>query len=129
MAQRQQDNNGAINLNDLAKMAKSNPQYATILGALAGIDNLIKGYVNDIVSNHDDYTKYYIKTELMSQCYALYLFSIERGATVATTWPLVEFLEMCQKKRIEYEVQAKVIKMLAKFDEREIDTDNINWIL
>lgn len=129
MARKQQANNGAINLNDLAEMARMNPKYATMLAGLAKIDKLIKDYVNDIVSNHDDYTKYFIKTELMAQCYALYLFNTERGATVATTWPLVDFLEMCENKRIEYEVQAKVIKMIAKFGESNIDTEKINWII
>lgn len=129
MARRQQENNGAINLNDLADMARKNPKYATMLAGLAKIDALIKKYVEDIVSDHDDYTKYYIKTELMAQCYALYLFNTERNATVGTNWPLVDFLKMCEDKHIEYEVQSKVIRMLAKFGEASIDTENINWII
>lgn len=128
MGRRPKDD-GGINLNNLSEMAKTNPMYAGILGALAGIDNLIKKYVGDIIDNQDDSSKYFIKTELMAQCYALYLFSIERNATVATTWPLADFLEMCKNKRIEYEVQAKIIKMLDKFGQKKLDTDNINWIL
>ena len=60
-----------INLNSLAQLAKTNPRYAKMFAGLAQIDNFIKDFVKDIICNITDDSVYYIKTELMSQCYTL----------------------------------------------------------
>ena len=119
----------AINLNQLSEMARTNPKYATMLAGLSKIDNHIKKFVEDIVCNQTDHSIYYIKTELMAQCYTLYLFNSERVATVGVSWPLADFLKKCEDKTIEYDINVKVTKMIKKFGESGISIgDRINWI-
>ena len=118
-----------INLNQLSEMAKKNPKYTTVLAGLYKIDNHIKKFAEDIICNQTDHSVYYIKTELMAQCYTLYLFNSERVATVGVSWPLADFLKKCENKTIEYEITEKVIRMIKKFGETGISTgDRINWI-
>lgn len=119
---------GNINLNQLSELAKNNPKYAKMFAGLAQIDNTIKSFVKDIVTQTADSNIYYIKTELMSQCYTLYLFNIERQCTVGVSWPLIDFLKMCENKSIEIEVNSKVRKMILKFNESGLSNDKINWI-
>lgn len=118
-----------INLNSLAQLAKTNPKYAKLFAGLAQIDNSIKDFVKDIICNIADDKVYYVKTELMSQCYTLYLFNSERQATVGVSWPLADFLEKCENKKIEYDVNLKVRKMVLKFNEKDLPSgDKIIWI-
>ena len=118
-----------INLNQLSELARTNPKYAKMFTGLAQIDNYIKKFVKDIVCNQADPSIYYIKTELMAQCYTLYLFNTERQATVGVSWPLVDFLMKCENKSIELDINVKVKKMIAKFGESGLSTgDKINWI-
>ena len=51
-----------INLNDLGQLAKANPKYATLFGELAGVDQIIKNFATDTVTNYADPNIYYIKT-------------------------------------------------------------------
>lgn len=118
-----------INLNQLSAMAKTNPRYAKMFTGLAQIDNYIKKFVEDIICNQVDPSIYYIKTELMAQCYTLYLYNAERQATVGVSWPLADFLQKCEDKSIEFDVNSKVIQMISKFGESGLSTgDRINWI-
>lgn len=118
-----------INLNQLSELARTNPRYAKMFTGLAQIDNYIKNFVKDIVSNSTDASVLYIKTELMAQCYTLYLYNSERQATVGVSWPLVDFLKKCEDKSIEVDINFKVRKMIMKFGETGISTgDRINWI-
>lgn len=118
-----------INLNQLAELAKVNPRYTRIFAGLAEIDSIIKKLVEDIVSSTEDTNKYYVKTELMSQCYTLYLFNAERQATVGTSWPLADFLVKCEKKTIDMDVRIKVQTMIKRFDVKGLSTgDKINWV-
>lgn len=118
-----------INLNQLSEMARTNPKYAKMFAGLAQIDNYIKKFVQDIVCNQADGSVYYIKTELMAQCYTLYLYNSERQATVGVSWPLVDFLKKCEDKTIEIDMNIKVKQMITKFGESGLSTgDRINWI-
>lgn len=118
-----------LNLNQLSELARTNPRYAKMFAGLAQIDNYIKKFVEDIVCNNADASVYYIKTELMAQCYTLYLFNSERQATVGVSWPLVDFLRKCEDKTIEFDINLKVRKIIAKFGETGLSTgDRINWI-
>lgn len=118
-----------INLNQLSELAKTNPRYTKMFAGLAQIDKIIKNLVEDIIITSQDTKKYYVKTELMSQCYTLYLFNTERQATVGVSWPLVDFLNKCESKSIEADVQIKVQKMILKFDVKGLSTgDKINWV-
>ena len=74
--------NLGINFNDLHMLAKSNPKYATLLGELAGIDGFIKNFACDTIENYADKNVYFIKTELLNQCYNLYLYNSDRNATI-----------------------------------------------
>lgn len=119
----------AINLNSLAQLAETNPKYAKMFAGLAQIDNFIKDFVKEVVCEVADDSIYYIKTELMAQCYTLYLFNAERQATVGVSWPLADFLQKCENKQIEYDVNAKVRKMIDKFSESNLPTNGkIIWI-
>lgn len=119
----------AINLSQLGELAKANPKYARMFGGLAQIDNSIKKFVEEIVCNQTgDSSVYYIKTELMSQCYNLYLYNSERRITVGVSWLLVDFLQKCENKTIEYEVNTKVTRMIKAFDKNDLLTNKINWI-
>lgn len=118
-----------LNLNQLSELARTNPKYAKMFAGLAQIDNYIKKFVEDIVRNETDPSIYYIKTELMAQCYTLYLFNSERQATVGTSWPLIDLLQRCEYKTIEYDINIKVKQMITKFGETGISVgDRINWI-
>lgn len=119
----------AINLNQLAELAKANPRYAKMFAGLAQIDNFVKKFVEDIICNQTDASVYYIKTELMNQCYTLYLYNSERQATVGVSWPLADFLNKCETKTIEYDINTKVTQMIKKFGTSGLSTgDKINWI-
>lgn len=118
-----------LNLNQLSELARTNPRYAKMFAGLAQIDNYIKKFVEDIVCNGADPSIYYIKTELMSQCYTLYLFNSERQATIGVSWPLADFLMKCEDKTIEFDINSKVRQMIKKFGEAGLSTgDKINWI-
>lgn len=118
-----------INLNQLSDLAKNNPKYAKMFAGLAQIDNFIKQFARDIVCNQADSSIYYIKTELMAQCYTLYLYNSERQTTVGVSWPLVDFLKKCEDKTIEIDMNIKVKQMINKFGETGLSTgDKINWI-
>ena len=118
-----------LNLNQLSELARTNPKYAKMFAGLAQIDNHIKKFVEDIICNTTDPSVYYIKTELMAQCYTLYLFNSERQATVGVSWPLADFLKKCEDKTIEYDINVKVQKIITKFGEPGISTgERINWI-
>lgn len=118
----------AINLNQLAALAKVNPKYTKMFAGLSQIDNLIKKFVEDTICNYADPSVYYIKTELMAQCYTIYLYNSERESTIGATWPLAEFLTKCESKTIEYDVISKTKQMLNKFGQAGLSTDKINWI-
>ena len=118
-----------LNLNQLSELARINPKYAKMFAGLVQIDNYIKKFVQDIVCNIADPSIYYIKTELMSQCYTLYLFNSERQVTVGVSWPLADFLKKCEDKTIEYDINVKVRQMMDKFGMVGLSTgDKINWI-
>ena len=85
-----------INLNDLGQLAKANPKYATLFGELAGVDQVIKNFATDTIINYADPNVYYIKTELLNQCYNLYLYNAERNITIGKGWLFDDFLKKCQ---------------------------------
>lgn len=120
---------GGINLNKLQKLAKTNPKYTQLYIGLATIDTQIKQWVTDEILNSADSNVYYIKTELMNQCYNLMLFNSERQATVGVSWPLAWFLQRCQDKSIEGEITKAVHKIINKFGEKNIKADKIYWVL
>lgn len=119
-----------MNLNDLMEMAKQNTQYKALFTGLAIIDKTIQSFVKDIiedsVSNVQDY---YIKTEIMNQCYSVYIFSTEQNATVGFSWPMAEFLQKCSGKNLEVDTNMKVKKALLKFKEKGLSTTKTNWII
>ncbi len=118
-----------LNLNQLSTMAQTNPRYAKMFAGLAQIDKYIKKFVEDVVCNQTDPDIYYIKTELMAQCYTLYLYNAERQATIGVSWPLADFLKKCEDKSIEFDINAKVTQMISKFGEAGLSVgDRINWI-
>lgn len=122
------DNYG-INLNQLASLAKNNPKYSQLYLGLSQIDTYIKKFIGNIIEETTDNKQYYIKTELMSQCYNLYLYNAERQATIAVAWPLVDFLEKCEKKTIEFEINAKVRIIIDKFNSsEELPINKTTWI-
>lgn len=119
-----------INLNDLHTLAKANPQYATLLGEIAGIDGFIKNFVSDTITNYADGSIYFIKTELLNQCYNLYLYNKERNATIGHSWLFDDFLTKCQTKMIEKDIEDVVLTMITKFNnDKKLFENKINWII
>lgn len=120
----------AVNLSQLSELARQNPKYARMFAGLAQIDNSIKKFVREIVCNEvGDSSIYYIKTELMSQCYNLYLYNSEQRVTVGTSWLLVDFLKKCEDKTIEYEMNNKVSRLVKMFDRKNLHTgQTVNWL-
>lgn len=117
-----------INLNDLGGLAKQNPKYAELFGQLAGIDQLIKNFAGHIIETYADPNVYYIKTELLNQCYNLYLYNIERNITIGHSWLFDDFLNKCQTKLIEREVEKAIKSMINKFDnDSRLSENKINW--
>lgn len=123
-------NMAGINLNKLSELAKANPRYAKMLGGLSSIDSTVKKMAGDIVDKHASAPGvYYIKTELMNQCYSLYLFNAERQATAGTTWTLASLLEKCSNYMIEDDISRRVTAMIDKLGETGIHTgDRTNWV-
>ena len=119
-----------INLNQLAELAKQHPKYTKFLLGLTTIDGTLKAFVKEIVTScTDDDTDFYIKTELMAQCYSLYLYRASRQVTIGVSWPLIDLLEKCSNKTIEADLNMKVRQMILKFDESGLSVgDRINWI-
>ncbi len=119
-----------INLNDLGTLAKSNPKYASLFGELAGIDKVIKQFAGDQITNYADSNVYFIKTELLNQCYNLYLYNSERNATFAYGWTFDDFLNKCQSKIIETEVENVIKRMIKQFNnDMKLSENKVNWII
>ena len=119
-----------MTLNDLIELSKKDTKYKSLFTGLAIIDqtmqNFIKDIISDSVSNVDDY---YIKTEIMNQCYSVYLFNISQNATVGFSWLMADFLSMCTNKKLELETNAKIKKALLKFQEKGLSSNKTNWII
>ena len=119
-----------ITLNDLINLSKKNTKYKALFTGLAMIDKTMNSFIKDIikdsVSNVDEY---YIKTEMMNQCYSVYIFNTSRNATVGFSWPMADFLTMCSDKKLELDTNIKVKKALLKFKEKGLSTTKPNWII
>ena len=119
-----------INLNDLGALAKANPRYASLLGELAGIDQLIKNFATDTITNYADPNVYYIKTELLNQCYNIYLYNSERNMTIGKSWLFDDFLKKCQSKMIEKDIEQTILSMINSFNnDTKLYENKINWII
>lgn len=118
-----------INFNDLGTLAKTNPKYASLFGELAGIDQFIKNFANDTITNYSDPSVYYIKTELLNQCYNLYLFNSEVNVTIGHSWLFEDFINKCQTKMIEKDVEKVVLTMINKFNNEKLSEKKVNWII
>lgn len=119
-----------LNLNDLYKLAKKDPKYTNLYAGLFQIDRQIKNMVSDTIVNLvDDPDMYYSKTLLLNQCYNLYLYNVERQATVGVSWTMADFLLKCENKTIQDDIRDKVTRMVRKFGEANIEGgEKINWV-
>ena len=119
-----------LNLNDLYKLAKKDPKYTNLYAGLFQIDRQIKNMVSDTIVNLvDDPDMYYSKTLLLNQCYNLYLYNVERQATVGVSWAMADFLLKCANKTIQDDIKDKVTRMVRRFGEANIESgEKINWV-
>lgn len=78
------------------------------------IVQFIKNIMNDCNVNTD--TIYY-KLEFKDMCYKILLFNSETGTIAGKAWSLTEFLELCSNKKIEFEINIIVRKLLIKLEE------------
>ena len=85
--------------------------------------------INDTITNYADPSVYFIKTELLNQCYNLYLFNSEHNVTIGHSWIFEDFLQKCQTKMIEKDVEKAVLKMIDKFNNEKLSEKKINWII
>ena len=118
-----------ISLNDLLTLAKQDPKYKNLFTGLAMIDKTMQSFIKDIIKDSvNNIEDYYVKTEIMNQCYSVYIFNAAQQVTIGASWPMADFLLMCEQKRLELDVNAKVKKMLLKFKDRGLSTTKTNWI-
>ena len=119
--------NEAINIEDFPKIVKNNPQYTQMLAGIYQIDLTIKSFIKDIIANKTDDSVYYIKTELQGPCYNLYLYNSNIKSTVGASWLLADFLEKCDNKTIEFDINDKISLMIKKFDTK-LEQNKVHWI-
>lgn len=114
------------------KYSKSIPRHTSkttnkIILALNAIDNQIKEFINDILKDLNiNSDNIYYKTELDKLCYNVLLYNSETKQTVGHSWLLTIFLELCSKKRIEFEMNTVIRKMILKL--KEINVKETIWV-
>lgn len=119
-----------MTLNDLIELSKKDTKYKSLFTGLAMIDKTMQQFIKDIIADSvTNIDEYYIKTEIMNQCYSVYLFNISQNATVGFSWPMADFLSMCTNKKLELETNAKIKKALLKFQEKGLSSNKTNWII
>lgn len=119
-----------MTLNDLIELSKKNTKYKALFTGLAMIDQTMQNFIKDIIKDSvTDVDEYYIKTEIMNQCYSVYIFNTSHNATVGFSWPMADFLSMCANKKLEVETNMKIKKVLLKFQEKGLSTTKTNWII
>jgi hypothetical protein len=117
-------------LNDLMEMAKQNTQYKALFTGLAMIDQTMQTFVKEIIADSvKNVDEYYIKTEIMNQCYSVYIFNSTQNATVGFSWAMADFLDKCSNKKLEVDTNAKVKKALLKFNDKGLSTTKTNWVI
>ena len=111
-------------------MTKQNTKHKALFTGLAIIDQTMQSFIKDIIENSvSNVNEYYIKTEIMNQCYSVLIYNTIHNATVGFGWPLADFLTMCSSKSLELETNAKIKKALLKFQEKGLSTTHTNWII
>lgn len=119
-----------MTLNDLIELSKKDTKYKSLFTGLAMIDQTMQNFIKDIIKDTVvDVDEYYIKTEIMNQCYSVYVFNTSQNATVGFSWPMADFLSMCANKKLELETNTKIKKVLLKFKEKGLSTNKTNWII
>lgn len=119
-----------MTLKDLMELAKQNTQYKSLFAGLAIIDQTMQNFIKDIIEDSvSNVNEYYIKTEIMNQCYSVLIYNTSHNATVGFSWPMADFLTMCSGKNLELETNTKIKKVLLKFQEKGLSTTNTNWII
>lgn len=119
-----------MTLNDLMELAKKNTKYKSLFTGLAIIDQTMQNFVKDIIEDSvTNVDEYYIKTEIMNQCYSVLIYNSTHNATVGFSWPMADFLTMCSGKKLEVETNAKIKKVLLKFQEKGLSPTTVNWII
>ena len=119
-----------MTLNDLIELSKKDTKYKSLFTGLAMIDKTMQQFIKDIIADSvTNIDEYYIKTEIMNQCYSVYLFNISQNATVGFSWPMADFLSMCTNKKLELETNIKIKKALLKFQEKGLSSNKTNWII
>lgn len=128
--QRYEISNTGINADLLQQAAQANPQYTKLFAGLYRLHDFVKHVAEDtILNNADNPSAYYLKAEVNSQSYSLYIFNAERNATAGTLWPIGDFLTACETKTIEFDTRMRVTKMIRKLGESNLTTGSaVNWI-
>lgn len=120
-----------MSLNDLLELSKNSEKHKKLFNGLALIDKTMQGMVRDILLNEikGNIDEYFIKTEIMNQCYSLYIFNQAQQVTIGVSWPLADFLMLCSNKGLELDLQFKVKRILKRFTEKGLRIGNhINWV-
>ena len=119
-----------MTLNDLIELSKKDTKYKSLFTGLAIIDQTMQNFIKDIIADSvSDINDYYIKTEIMNQCYSVYIFSISQNVTVGFSWTMADFLSMGANKKLELETNTKIKKVLLKFQEKGLSPNKTNWII
>lgn len=119
-----------MSLTDLLELAKHSEQHKQLFYGLALVDKTMQDLVKNIMLSEiqEDIDEYYIKTDIMNQCYSLYVFNKVRQITIGVSWTLADFLLLCSNKQINIEIELKVKQIIKKFNEKGLSVGRINWI-
>lgn len=86
--------------------------------AMKIINKEIVQFIKNIMTDCDVNTDIiYYKLEFKDMCYKILLFNSETGTIAGKAWSLTEFLELCSNKKIEFEINIIVRKLLIKLEE------------
>lgn len=95
------------------------------LVAMRKINEEITKFVKDIVTSvgvNPDTT--YCKCDCENACYNIVLCNSTTGKLVGKSWNLIDFLDLCYRKKIEFELNMSVREMITKLDDKVIRNVN-----
>lgn len=106
-----------INLDELSNLVEKQPKFTKLFIGLSQIDKFVKNVVTDTIENQaSNPASYYVKTELDGNWYVLSLFNSEQQKQQDKKWEIVDLLEHCKNKTVEFQIQSAVCRMIKKFN-------------
>lgn len=84
-------------------------------------------FIKDIVGECTaDATKYHMRLEVSQQCVKVLIYNQDSGQIVGQAYDIKRFLELCQTKKIEFQLNQDVRRLILESDKKVERT--VNWI-